>query len=197
MFDDPDSDLALKQLPSYLEAIDRWDELINYLSAEHFNELLQHSQSLAPLSRMAQQGIRAALERRIDSSLFRFSMQRSQMIALRGADVWSSEIEARIVLDDYTSALNLSQSAPLKEDRLHLLAIIARLKRQQKLSPEPELLEQIRLLYNEIEIPELKERAIDIATDLMFSCPDLAIELVEKTTGTEHDEFALDRASLA
>src|SRR5712691_7839648 len=59
---------------------------------------------------------------------------------------------------------------------------------------EAELLQQIRTLYDQIDPVPLEERAIDIASDLFSSCPDLAINLVERATWTEEGENALDSA---
>ena len=122
----------------------------------------------------------------------RFTIQKSTILELDKAEIWRSEVEARMAINDYDSALALAQSTVLNEDLLHLLAIIAKLKYQQGLYPEPELLEQIRLLFNQIDQSVLCDRAIDIAADLIYSNPDLAIELVEKASNSDGGEFAQD-----
>jgi hypothetical protein len=82
----------------------------------------------------------------------------------------------------------------LKEDRLHLLAVIAKSRREHGQSAETELLQQIRTLYDQIDPVSIGERAIDIASDLFYSCPDLATNLVERAAWTEAGENALDMA---
>src|SRR5262249_38487027 len=91
-------------------------------------------------------------------------------------------------------AIALAQSTILKEDRLHLLATINRIRRQSGLLPEPELTEQIRLLYDQIDPVALGDRSIEIACDLVYTDPDLAIRLVEEATKTREGKDALDWA---
>ena len=126
--------------------------------------------------------------------LLRLSMQKSVIAELEGAEVWRSEIEALMALNDYAGAMNLTQSMLLKEDRLHLLAVIAKSRREHGQSAETELLQQIRTLYNQIDPVSIGERAIDIASDLFYSCPDLATNLVKRAACTETGENALDMA---
>jgi hypothetical protein len=76
------------------------------------------------------------------------SMQKSVIAELEGAEVWRSEIEALMALNDYAGAMNLAQSMLLKEDRLHLLAVIAKSRREHDQPAETELLQQIRTLYD-------------------------------------------------
>lgn len=64
----------------------------------------------------------------------RFSLQKAVMIELGKAEIWHSEVAAYMALDDYTAALALAQGTSLKEDRLHLLAVIVKAKRKQALS---------------------------------------------------------------
>ncbi len=195
LFADPDSDAALTYLPSYLEQAGRFEDLLNYLSPDNFTKMLQISQSLSPVQQKAELGVNAAYKLRRDGDLMRFGVQKSVMTGLDGAVIWQSEVEARMALKDYESAIALAQSAVLKEERLHLLALIAKAEREQGLSPEGELIEQIRQLYTQVDLTSLgSARAIDLASDLLYSTPDLAIELVEKATDTGREENALDWA---
>ncbi len=191
---DPDSGTSRMYLPSYLEQARRFEDVLNYLSPDHFPRMLEFSHSLSPVRQQAELGINAARQLHRDGDLVRFSVQKSEMMELDGAKVWRSEIEARMALDDYGSAIALAQSVVLAEERLHLLAIIAKEKCKQGLSPEPELLEQIHHLYSTIDPTILGEQAVEMASDLLYASPDLAIEMVEKATSTATDENALDRA---
>lgn len=190
----PESNDALIYLPDYLEQARRFDELIKYLTPEYFSKILERTQSLSLMQQKLNLAISAAQELHRNADLVQFSIQKSTIAELAGPGVLRSEIQARMALKDYTYAAALAQSAILKEDRLHLLAIIAKTKREHGLSTEPELIEQIRQLYSQIDYTILGEQAIDIASDLIYSNPDLAIELVEKATNTDTDENALDWA---
>ena len=195
LLQDPQSDAALAYLPGYLEQRNRFDDLLAYLSPDHFAKLLERSQSLGPLQQKADLGVHTSYELGRDRELIRFSLQKSAILELAGAEIWRSEIEARMAVNDYEAALALAQGTALKEDRLHLLAVIVRAKHKQGLSPEPELIEQIRQLYQQIDPSTLGERAVEIASDLIYVDPTLASELVEKATkATNAGENALDWA---
>ena len=192
---DSNSPAALECLPDYYEQSGRFDELISYLTPAYFANVLQSSQSLNPVCRKAEQGLMAARMLNRNENLMQFSMQKSVIIEMDGADIWRSEMEARMALKDYESALALAQSAILKEDRLHLLSIIARMKHEQKLLPEQELMEQIVSLYEQIDQEALGERAVEIGSNLICCDPDLAISMVETSTHTTEDnKDALDLA---
>lgn len=191
---DPQSYMALSFLPNYLEQAGQLDKLIAYLSPNNMMEMLKRSQSLSIVQQKTDLGLNTSLRLRRDGDLLRFGIQKSATVELDGAEVWRSEVQARIALDDYDSAIALAQTTILKEDRLHLLAIIAKQQREKGVSPEPELIEHIRQLYEEIDHKALGERAVDIAADLIHSNPDLAIELVEKASSTYSGENALDWA---
>ena len=191
---DPEGDTALIYLPEYFGQAGKTKELIEYLSPERFTKLIECTQSLSVVRQKADLGVRAALELHRDDDLLRFTIQDSIILDLDKADVWRSEIEARMALGDYRSALALAQRTNLKEDHLHLLAIIVKVKLEHNITPELELMEQIRQLYKQIDKASLGERAIDIAADLFYSHRDLAIDLVEKATASDLSENALDWA---
>ncbi len=192
----PYTNEALTYLPEYLIQAGRYEDLLDYLSPDdHFMEIVEHNQSLSPVKQRSDLGISTAFQLHRDEDLMRFSIQRATIDDFDRAEVWRSEVEARMALHDYGAALALAQRTELKEDRLHLLAVIARAKREQELPLEPELLEQMRQLYSQIAPATLEERkAIDIAADLIYSLPDLAIELVEKASHTDTDSGTRDWA---
>ena len=190
----PESVVSLSHLPSYFEQKGKLKEVLECLSPDYFARIVEYSQSLVPVRQKADLGISAAMALEDVGQLLRLSMQKSVITELEGAEVWRSEIEALMALNDYTGAMNLTQSMLLKEDRLHLLAVIAKSRRESGQPAETELLQQIRTLYDQIDPVSLGERAIDIASDLFYSCPDLAIDLVERAAWTEAGENALDMA---
>jgi hypothetical protein len=190
----PESKFTVSHLPLYFEQRGKLKEVLECLSPDYFLRIVEHSQSLLPVRQKADLGISAAITLRHVGELLHLSMQKSVIAELEGAEIWRSEIEALMALNDYAGAINLVQSMLLKEDRLHLLAVIAKSRREQGRPAETELLQQIRTLYDQIDPMSLGERAIDIASDLFYSCPDLATSLVERTTWTEAGENALDMA---
>lgn len=194
LFRDPDSPESRANLPGYLKEAGRLSDILTYLSPDHFPRMIELSQSLSPIRQQADLALSAARDLGRDDDLARFAVQCSSMTELDGARVWQSEIEARTALGDYEAAVALAQTSVLREEQLHMLAVIARAKHEQGLAAEPELLDRIRQLYDQIDISSLGESAIDIASDLLYSHPELAIEMVERATNTNVEEHALDWA---
>ena len=161
--------------------INEWDRLLNLMTEENYVNLLEKSQSIDTLIQQAEKGIKAAKSTESYEDQFKFSLYKSTLLEFNKSNIWASEIEARIELGDYNSAVNIAQSAFLIEDRLKLLALTAKKFIEKKLVINPELIEKIRELYNRVNFETLGENIIDLASDLMYSCPDLAINLVEKS----------------
>jgi len=192
---DPSSDMAILHLPGYLKQAGRLEDILKYLSIDNFHKLLKSSRSLGPVKKQVQLGLDTAGELKRDGDLVRFGLEKSVMTEAGRTNVWHSEIEARMALDDFDSAITLAQSSVLNEERLHLLAIIAKAQCKKGLLPSPELKEQIQQLYTQIDNANLDdEAAIQIAEDLIYVEPELAIEMVEKATNTDVDSNALDWA---
>jgi hypothetical protein len=122
----PDAEWSLEHLPGALHQANRFDDLIKYLSPDHFSMSLAKSQSLGHLQRQVELGMHAAGALSKDGDLRRFSIHRSALTRYGGVEVWGPEISARVALNEPDAALALAQSAVLKEDRLHLLAIFAK-----------------------------------------------------------------------
>ncbi len=190
----PESEEKLKLLPWYLDKSGKYNEIIHYLSPERFEDIIERIPSINMIDQMINLGLNASDQLSRDGDIIRYGLYKSILRELNGIETWRSEIEALMAIKDYDSALTLTQATVLKEDRLHLLAIIARMKKEHGLMPEPELIDQIRDLYKQIDILSLKDKVVDIAIDLMFAVPDIAIELVEKANNTDLSENSIDWA---
>jgi hypothetical protein len=191
---DKTSEAALSHLPTYYQQAGRLTELLGYLTPEYFANLIDHSQSLSPLYQKADVGLQTAETLRQNEALMRFGIQKSVLDELTRVVAWQSEIEARMRLRDFATATALAQSSVLKEDRLHLLATINRIRREDGLLPERELTEQIELLCDQIDPATLGERATEIACDLVYTDADLAIRMVEEATKSREESDAIDWA---
>jgi hypothetical protein len=187
-----DSNDALSFLPTFLQEAGRLDELLDYLSPDHFAAMIERSQSLLPVQQKAELGLESALRLGNDGDLLRFGIQKSTLTGLDACGTLRSEIEARMALNEYQSAMALAQSAVLRQDRLRMLAVVARLQREQGFVPDSEVLEQIDVLFKEVDHSEFGDRRVEVATDLMYSKPELAIQLVEKRIPSAPDDHTVD-----
>lgn len=190
----PDCEENIKYLPIYLERAGRYNEVIQHLSPDKLDLILQKMQSLNMIEKMVDVGLNSSQKKGNDGNIVRFGLHKSILKELKGAETWRSEVEALMALKDYDSAMALAQYTVLKEDRLHLLAIIAKKKQEHGLAPEPELIEQIKDLYKQIDVWELDENLIDIASDLLCTVPEIAVELIEKSNNSINDNDSLDWA---
>ncbi|PLT28206.1 ATP-binding protein [Peribacillus deserti] len=191
---DPESEQALKYLPGYLVEANKLSELVEFLNADNFLKILEQTQSLAGINQIANLGVEASYNRKYDAELLRLGLQKSIIYENNKSKIWNSEIEARMSQNEYEGAIALAQRATLIEDRFQMLTIICKHKVIQGLSPETELLDQIETLYKRIDYTSLRERSLKLASDLMYFNPEMAIDLVEKSTGSEKGENAIDWA---
>jgi len=197
---EPDNYNKIVSLSSFYENNHRWNEIINILTPYNYNLLLDKNKSIRSILSLTDKGIKASSEINSIEDLFKFSLYKSVLLEYQQMDIWKSEIEAKTKLGLYDEALFLAQSAFMVEDRLKLLSLIARKIKENNRSIESSLIEQIKETYSEVSFKDLKDGVIEIATNLMYSCPKLAIDLVEKTgqvAGGNLIDWALAQISIA
>jgi len=190
----PESPDALVHLPDFFQQTERYEDLLTYLSPKHIGNMIKCSDSWSPLHQKAELGVDTALRLKRDGDLLRFGLQRATIASMGNCQPWRSEIEAYVALDDFSAAYALMQRMVTKEDRFHLLAVIARAKKEKSLPIEVELNDQIQQLFRHIDKSSLRDRGVDIASDLIFTHPELAIELVQECTKQGDSEDRLDIA---
>lgn len=180
--EDGDSAAALA---SMLHSAGRYEQLLGLLTPEHFESTLKHNQSMTPVKQQVDLGVHASKALKRDSELVRFTIHKTALMQLESTEVWKSEVEARIALDDFATAQAMANAAGLREDRIHLLAVVAKGKVRRGLLPPPELLETIESLYRQVDHRHLGDRALEIASDLVYSLPALAMDMVEQSARAE------------
>jgi hypothetical protein len=189
---DPDADEAIALLPMYYKEADRLGELLAYLSPEHFAKFLSRSSSTKLVKDRAELGIAASRALHRDGDLVRFSLHNAAIAEIARSDAGRSEVRALAALGDYDAATALAHAAARVEDRLHLLAAIARTRREQGLPVGPELDEQIGELHKSVDYSSLGSRVESIAGDLAHTNIELAIEAVDRAAQASRDENELD-----
>lgn len=194
LFTTPESADSLAHLPEFLHQAKRYEDLLTYLSPEHIGRLIDCGDSWVPLHQKADLGVDTALLLERDGDLLRFSIQRAMITSMESSEPWRSEIEAYIALDDFSAPYTLAQRMVTKEDRLHLLSVIARAKKTRSLPVEVELIDQIQQLYKTLDRSNLGDRGLEIAADLLYTHPELAVELVQDCTDKEGADDSLDLA---
>lgn len=177
----PDSDEALDYLPGYFSEAARYEDLLRFLSPDHFTKMLTRCQSLGPIQQRIELGVKTAKQLNRDGDLMRFSLQKSALSQVCGVDIWRSEVEALIALGRTDEAVALAQIPMLREDRLRLMAVVARMQVESGTKVKLEVLGQIEQLYSQVDMASLGDRAMDVASDLVYCLPKIAVEMAERT----------------
>jgi MoxR-like ATPase len=198
LLEDQASEAALVALPTYLERVERFEQLITVLDPEHIRRFAAQSGSLRVISDRARLGLTTARRLHRHGDMARFSMHCSVISEVLRADAWQAEVDAMVALDDYAAALALAEKAVLKEDVLHLLSTIAHAQVRKGREPDPVIVDQVRRLASQIEPAGLGPRAFEIASEIVSFAPDLAISFVERSAATGKDSSnALDAMYVA
>ncbi|HEY3268516.1 MAG TPA: ATP-binding protein [Armatimonadota bacterium] len=185
---------ALHDLPAYLSARNRSEELVQLVSRDHLARMLRVDESLAKVSDTATLAALAAKRLGQQADLFRFGLHRSAVIDRQCTEVWRTEIAAMTALGDFAAAALLANSSVLQEERLHSLSVICKVRKTQGLPQDPVVAAQIQQLCRTIDVAALGDRAVDIAADLVYSHPDLAIDLVDTALVASRETASHDEA---
>lgn len=179
----PNSSTALELLPSYFQAINQQQAIVDLLSPEHYSKLLEATQSISVLKARAALGARSAAELSLATELFQFALQKSMFSAVARLRGEPEEISALVALGQTQEALNLASQEVGVEGRLGLLAEYARRVKEQGRDVDPDLVSYIRELASKIEFSDFGDESFYLAENIVFIDPDLALSIVEKSSG--------------
>jgi hypothetical protein len=180
---------ALIQLPKYFASSSNFDGVLNILSKDYFSKLINTAQNLSAASTSLGLGFMAAKKSGTDNKLFDFALYGSLIANVEGLHIWKSELEARIEMGDYEQAIELANSALLQEDRLRFLTRIAKIKRKRSEIIEPALLDQINHLFKSLDAKSLGKKAVEIAADLFYVNPSLALSLIQDSSSSKNQNI--------
>lgn len=180
LLQNPNSEMALRFLPSYYQQLNQQQAIVDLLSTDHYAKLLETTQSISALRNRADLGAKSASLLKQATGVFKFSLQRSIFVAVASQDALESEVAALVALDQPNKALVLANQAAAKEARLALLVTYARRVKEKRGVVDADLVNFIKELSSEIDFAEIRDRAIEIAADILHFDADLAIKIVEQ-----------------
>lgn len=191
-----DSDESVFNLPHLYNKAKSWEKLTKLFTTDAFINFLDKYQTIVNINSQFSLAYNASKNTKLkfDEARLRFALHKSSVMQLEKHELWESEIQARILLEDYEQSYKLANSALLKEDRLKLLAILAKEIKINNLREDFELNDQIISLYEQIDFTKIREKGFEIASLLIYSNLQLAIELVEKVTDNSSTNNSLDYA---
>lgn len=191
---------SLRELPAYLDRVGEYHDVLAGLSPQNMTRIVTFEDSIARIREPVELGMKAASQTDNIQELMRFSVQKCVLEDMADTMNSPAELEALIATRNYSAAVKVASSQILKEDRLHMLAIVARAFSKKGLQVTPELQEQIEVLYRQIDPRILGPRGLEIAAALLYSQPKLAFELAEvaagKLDGTSSSDWVFAALSL-
>ncbi|WP_421938672.1 hypothetical protein [Pedobacter sp.] len=179
---------SLIELPRLYCERKEWPKVIELLDDKYLSKILERTGSIQIVNDTLLLGVEAADKANRSSDLLRYSLQGSIVNELDNYLFWESEIEARISIKDFIGAVSLAESAVLLVDRLRLLALIARRQKELFDKVDEVLANLIQELYYQIDISSVGNKIYDIVTHLIYAIPNLAIEIIEKSSGKVSDK---------
>jgi len=189
----PNSVNAIRLLPTYYQALNQLQAIVDLISKDHYHQLLEVTQSVSALRARAAIGARSALELQQAGYVLQFALQRSIFSAIASPEQLQSEVGALVALGKPRRAIDIAAKTPTKERRLALLAEFARQTKERGLQVDGQIVSYIRELADEIDFSELAESAIHLAENIMFVDADLALKIVDialkaETSATKRDQ---------
>ena len=191
------TDDSIFNLAQLYQKAKRWEKLTKFYSIDAFIHIVDKYQTMGNVNSQIAQGFDASKKNhsgKFNEAYIRFALHKSSAKELEKNNLWESEIEARMAVGDYDQALILANSAFLKEDRLKLLAILAKQRKIKDLDEDKNLIDQIKILYEQLDLSKIQQKAFEIAGLLVYSCFELAIDLVEKLSNNTASKNSLDYA---
>ncbi len=192
LVDKPDIAESIGGIPKYLYEIEKYDEALEYLTDDMFAKMIKETKSFKKIRQDIQYGVLSALNTKALEVLIGHSLKSSAVESLTNIKVWESELEALMSLGDYDSAVNLASMATMVEDRFHAYAQICKHCAMNDKEIDPLVIDQLKMIYDELDKPALGERAVDIAQDIQFFDPLMAIDLIKSSLGVKNDPNATD-----
>ena len=171
---------AIEFLPSYMQAQQKLQAIIDLLQPEHYEKLLNNTKSLARLRARAGMGAKSALELNRAREIFQFSLQKSIFLDLATADDCQAQVSALVALGQADRALDLASQASSTEARLRMLAAYGRGVKQRGDQLDSKVVDHIRELSALVDLSESADEAERLAENVAAFDPDLAITILDK-----------------
>ena len=194
LYSTPHEDDAIRYLPEMLMSSGKFTQLLDFLSPEIYLKLLDSTESLQIVKNIVESGFKASENLQRNDDLYKFSFEKSIIAQFEDIHINSGKIRTLALLNDIPNAIKLIEGVSTKAEKLFLYAILANSITETRDIKEFEIEEKIKLLYSQIDPESLRDNAVDLAAELLTVDPELAFDLINKTTNIEAEENSLDIA---
>ncbi|MPM08864.1 hypothetical protein SDC9_55180 [bioreactor metagenome] len=167
---------------------EEWSKIIEMIDDSYLQSILEGTGALEKVNGSLELGVQASQKLNKYVKMWCYSIQGSIVNELDNFLFWESEIEAKISIKDFVGAITLAESAVLKVDRLRLLALIARRQKELNKNVDEDLINLISDLYKTTDLSSVGDKIYDIVADLIYAIPNLAVEMIEKSSGSASEK---------
>lgn len=187
---------SLERLPLLLHLRrSKYEILKEIVNVDYLSKSFSITKDMSLLRRNTQLMIDAANrfgEQQDLATLSKFSLMSSLLRTFTEESADKLEVQALLAIGEYQKSVALAYQAPLLEDKLELLSAIGKqLKQSNGSILNNVILEIERMIADLVPNVILRERAVDIATDLFVVHPQAALDLLEKVSDT-HGKYSID-----
>jgi hypothetical protein len=188
---------AFQTMPGYLERAGDVAALIAFVNTQTACDALARSRSVSLVSaRLTGAATVAKRAGRMDAAL-RYQIQACALRSVLYRRRRKQQVSATLATQGETSALELASAAAADEERICLLALVARSQRASGVRVNPQTLQEIDRLANSIDWIELKQQAFDIASEILPVAPEVGLRILESSVDRVGDPNGADWAIAA
>lgn len=168
--------------------------LLNYLSSENVETLLETDNSHALLNSQYEYGFQTAVDTpNYIGDAFRFAVAKAASLEIEKNELWDFEIEALIANGKTEEAISLAQNIYLKEEKLKALSLVLALSKTLVTSEKDSIKSEIKILCNDISFEYIPNKAIEIAKILLPIDFALSMEIIEKVVEKQKHSIDVDK----
>lgn len=194
------NDFTNVRLPTLMLSNGKAEDVILYMTLDNMINILNASNSYAVLLDNIDCALQATDICNKDNDSLKYSLIRSIIKDAGNASALLDEVDALFAINKVEEAINIAQKPYAIEDRLLLLSRVARKLSDNDMTVDSGVSEQIRELSSRIDFRQIKDKSLDIATEIIHFQPDLAIEIIERSSGESTElenelDFAFARLS--
>lgn len=181
-------------IPALYKSLNQTDKLIKYLSSENIHRIFVNRQSQAALNLQCDYGYAACqnIEEKYMANIFQFALTKSTSHEIENNEMWDNEIEALLAVNKFEQALVLAQNIYLLEERLKAFLLIARRKKEMKVSDLDVVNENIHQLIKIIDFENIPNKGIELAKLLMPFDYEAAVKIIDDISKRYNTAFDSD-----
>ncbi|MCR1944212.1 hypothetical protein [Enterococcus gallinarum] len=183
-------------LATYFEQAENYEDLFSMLDDHNLVSSIVQSSSLSSLKMLVNSGLKISTQAENIPNIFKYSLANSVVRSNKKNDK-KVEIEALMLTNQEDKALSFARNSNILEDKILGLSIIARNQKENRGVPDLQIVSEIKSLYENLDLRYIREKGIEIASELITVDVDMSIELLEKSFNLEKEGNSLDKIMLA